>query len=104
MAKLNKELFGEMCVYLQSAIEDEGEALKEYQEFLNVITRQCNSDYIFKVYDRATDTEKDSPTASADKKMFKVVIEAIKSYMADEMRHLKGLTTLYETITGIKGD
>lgn len=102
MAKINKDLFGEAAVYLQDAIEDEGEALKKYQEFLNVITRQSQYDYIFKKYDREKDQEVDSPTCKADKKMFELMIKEIKIYMAEEMKHLKGLMTLYEYITGIK--
>ena len=102
MTKINKDLFAHIAVGLQDGIEDEGEALKKYQELLNQINSCLNSDYLFKVYDRVTDKEVDSPTAAADKKMCKLLAEKIKEYMSEEMKHLKGLMALYESITGIK--
>lgn len=104
MAKINKDMFSHIAVGIQDGIEDEGEALKKYQELLNQINSCMSSDYLFKVYDRVADKEVDSPTAAADKKMCKLLAEKIKEYMAEEMKHLKGLTLLYETITGIKAE
>ena len=101
MAKINKDLFAHIAVGLQDGIENEGEALKKYQELLNQINSCMNSDYLFKIYDRVADKEVDSPTAAADKKMCKLLADKIKEYMSEEMKHLKGLTSLYEAITGI---
>lgn len=104
MAKINKDLFGEIAVQLQIAIEDEGEALKKYQAFLNIVQNNLKYDYIFKVFNPDTQKDEDSSTAKADKKMMKLICETIKEYMAEEMKHLKGLMTLYEAITGIKAE
>lgn len=104
MAKINKTLFDHIAVLVQDGIEDEGEAIKKYQELLNAINGICNSDYMFKVYDRVSDKEVDSPTAAADKKMCKLLKEKVEEYITEELKHLKGLTTLYEAITGLKAE
>lgn len=104
MAKINKAIFDHVAVLIQDGIEDEGEAIKKYQELLNAVNGICNSDYLFKVYDRASDKEIDSPTAAADKKMCKLLVEKIEEYIKEELKHLKGLTTLYEAITGLKAE
>lgn len=104
MSKINKAIFDHIAVKLQEGVEDEGEALKKYQEMLNEVKSIVNSDYLFKVYDRVSDKEVDSPTAVADKKMCKLLIEKIEMYMSEEIKHAKGLITLYEAITGLKSE
>lgn len=100
MAKINKDIFGEAAIYLQRNSEVEAESLQGYQEMLNVMTNQSRHDYIFRIYDNATGTEKDSPTAAADRKMYKLIIEQVKEIISDELNHQKKLQTLYEAVTG----
>lgn len=104
MAKINKDLFGGLARAIAENLEAESEAIKKYQELLTQIQSTTNSDYLFKVYDRVADKEVDSPTAAADKKLFKLTCETIKEYIAEEMKHLKGLQLLYETMTGIQAE
>lgn len=104
MSKINKDLFGEVAVYIQKNMEKEADAIKEYQEMLNVVTNMCKHEYIFEVYDRCTDTSSPSPTAVADKKLLKFTIEQIKDIIAEELKHQHILGVLYETMTGIKAE
>lgn len=104
MAKINKTLFGEVAVSLQSLIEDEAEAIKGYQEKLNQINNLSNAHYLFMVYDDEKKIDVQSPTAVQDKKMCKLIADTYKHYIAEEIKHLKGLQSLYEVITGIKSD
>lgn len=104
MSKINKNLFGDVALELQRNIEAEGEALEKYQTMLNHITDICSSGYLFKKWNPETNMDEPSPTAKADEKMFKLIAETIKKYMAEEMKHLKGLQVLYEAITGIKAE
>lgn len=101
MSKINKDLFGLTAVMVQDAIKEEGEALKKYQDMLNCTVRTSQDRYLFQCC--APDGSSiDTPTAAADRKMFTLIIKTIKDYMSEEMKHLKGLTSLYEVLTGIK--
>ena len=71
---------------------------------LNHITDIVNAEYLFKKWNPETNMDQPSPTAKADEKMFKLIADTIKKYMAEEMKHLKGLQVLYEAITGIKAE
>ena len=104
MSKINKNLFGDVALELQMNIEAEGEALQKYQGMLNHITEVCNSGYLFRRWNPEKNIEEPTPTAKADEKMFKLIADTIKKYMAEEMKHLKGLQVLYRAITGIKAE
>ena len=104
MAKINKNLFSDVARDIAENFEAESEAIKKYQELRAKIQSVCSSDYLFKVYDRAVDKEVDSPTAKADRKLFKLISDTIEEYIAEEMKHLKGLQLLYETMTGISAE
>lgn len=104
MSNINKNLFGEVATYIQKNMENEADAIKEYQEMLNVVTNMCNHEYIFEVYDQGTNTTSPSPTAAADKKLLKLTIEQIKDIIAEELKHQHILSVLYEAMTGIKAE
>lgn len=104
MAKINKNLFGDLAAQIAKNMEDESEAIKEYQGLLARLESIASSEYLFKVYDRVTDKEVDSPTAAADRRLVKLTITSVKEYIGEEMKHLKGLSLLYEAMTGIKSD
>lgn len=104
MAKINKNLFGDIAAVIAANMEDESEAIKGYQELLTRLENIASSEYLFKIYDNVAGKEVDSPTAVADKRLMKLTITSIKEYIGEEIKHLKGLSLLYEAMTGIKSD
>lgn len=104
MAKLDKDKMGLVAEMLQENLEDEAEAVKEYQKTLNRLTELCASDYLFQTWNQEKQVYEPTPTAEADKKFIKLCITKIKEYIAEEIKHQKGLQTLYEYATGIKED
>lgn len=104
MAKINKELFGQTALLIQENQEKEADALKEYQKLFNQVTELSRSDYLFTVYDNATGRTVPRDTAAADKKMLKLILEQTKSIIAEEMKHQRMLTMLYEALTGFKAE
>lgn len=101
MAKINKDLFGDIAHDLQKNMEDEAEAIKSYQELLNILGNMLKHEYIFTVYDNGTQTSGPSPTARADKKMIELIIDNVKNIIGDELDHQKKLTVLYSAVTGL---
>lgn len=102
MAKIDKEIFSHIAEMLADNIEAEGEAIKKYQEMLNIANEQRGWNALFQYYDETKQSMVDKPNAAADRKMYDLIIKTIKDYISEEMRHLKGLHSLYEVVTGIK--
>lgn len=104
MAKLNREMFGHLAESVQKNLKDEAEAIENYQQMMNEVNNICSSEWMFKrtIYENGQDRVEPTPTATADKKMLKVICEQLKEIIGDEMNHIKRLNILYETMTGIK--
>ena len=104
MVKINTNLFSDVARDVAVNLEAESEAIKKYQELRAKIQSICSSDYLFQVYDKSLDKYVDSLTAKADRKLLKLISDTIEKYIAEEMKHLKGLQLLYETMTGISAE
>lgn len=104
MSKINKAKFENVAIYLQENIKDESDAIKNYQEFYNIVRRMENDPYMYQTYDSNTDSYLDTPTKDADKKLCKIMMKTIEEYIQEEMKHLDGLNKLYKIVTGFKAE
>lgn len=104
MAKLDKNKLGMIASWLQENLEDEAEAISGYQEMLNKLNELISSGYLFEKWNQEKQAYEPTPTANADKKFIKFCIEKTKEYIAEELKHQKGLQALYEVCTGISAD
>lgn len=104
MAKVNKDLFCDIALYIQKSQEKEVELITEYQELFNRVKQIMNTDFLFTVYDNVTGNNKPTPTAVADKKMLKLLLEQVQSIIGAELKHQKMMNMLYEAITGFKSE
>lgn len=104
MAKLDKNKLGMIASWLQENLEDEAEAISGYQKMLNNLNEFLSAGYLFTTWNPETQKDEPTPTAAADKKFIKLCIEKTKEYIAEELKHQKGLQVLYEVCTGITAD
>lgn len=104
MAKIDKNTFAQIAQELAKNMEDESEAIKSYQELLTHIDAMKDWKDLYKRWNEEKNAWEDKPTAAADKKMFEAIAKNIKEYVAEELKHLKGLQIMYEAITGLKAE
>lgn len=104
MAKIDKNSFAQIAQELAKNMEDESEAIKSYQELLTHINAMKDWKDLYQRWNEEKNAWEDKPTAAADKKMFEVIAKNIKEYVAEELKHLKGLQIMYEAITGLKAE
>ena len=104
MAKIDKNTFAQIAQELAKNMEDESEAIKSYQELLTHIDAMKDWKDLYQRWNEEKNTWEDKPTATADKKMFEAIAKNIKEYVAEELKHLKGLQIMYEAITGLKAE
>lgn len=102
MSKVNKNIFGHIAEELQENLMDEAEAVESYQKLLNEIDGCLTCDYMFEKFDSELNKRVPTSTATADKKLLKLMAEEVKNIIADELKHQKTISILYEASTGLK--